>query len=401
MLPSELTANDFRVYPDGARAVAVEYLSVISALPLVLAVSMLREISVYDWLFPAEQKLITGQLNHLKLLSAEKRQEAVADSAALSVPKQLSDMDWVNGSRRFLESLTAYLWASHQIDQFHSAAAKYASMVRTDPPPKVDGVPRTTIVLLGESLEKKGYPVFQKLRPQGVFFENVTLDAGSTSEWMRRRAEKAPEPLTHFYLDGSDARGQNYNGFESISWAEAAPLREDLLRRLQHMITTPGAGPEMARTQLASLSPADLGLKRTGKNAVMDHFVVSVLTEGSGTQIFSTTFVQWAARELLRRAQPATLVLHYGVRQQLQPMNDMLSRSVPMASPDAAGSFIDADMGAYYTWINMQRLSGSEQSRFVALSESRHQAVAIGPGFAKGATMSDPMQGNKLLSLLS
>jgi hypothetical protein len=32
---------------------------------------------------------------------------------------------------------------------------------------------------------------------------------------------------------------------------------------------------------------------------------------GSGTQIFSTTFVQWAARECLRRAQPETIVLHY------------------------------------------------------------------------------------------
>lgn len=401
MLPRELTASDFRAYPDAARQVAVENLAVISALPLVLAVSMLREISVYDWLFPAEQKLIEGQLDYLKTLPAQNRQEAVADFAALSIPAQLSDMDWVNESRRFLESLTAYLWASHQIDQFHTAAAKYGSMVRTDPSSNAEGLPRASIVLLGTPLEKKDYPVFQKLRPKGVFFENVTLDASATAEWMGRRTEKSPKSLTHFYLDGSDTQGQNHNGFESILWAEAAPLREDLLRRLQRMITTSGSGPEMARTQLASLSPADLGLKRSGKDAVMDHFVVSVLTEGSGTQIFSTTFVQWAARELLRRAQPATLVLKYGVRQQLQPMNDMLSRSVPMAAPDPAGSFVDADMGAYYTWINMQRLSGSEQSRFIAFSESRHQAVAIGPGFAKGATMSDPMQWNKLLSLLS
>ncbi|MGZ5528927.1 MAG: hypothetical protein ACXWJB_09675, partial [Limisphaerales bacterium] len=73
MLPRELTANDFRAYPDAAREVAVENLAVLSALPLVLAVSMLREISVYDWLFPAEQKLIAAQLSYLKNLSAEKR----------------------------------------------------------------------------------------------------------------------------------------------------------------------------------------------------------------------------------------------------------------------------------------------------------------------------------------
>ena len=128
---------------------------------------------------------------------------------------------------------------------------------------------------------------------------------------------------------------------------------------------------------------------------------MALFTEGSGTQIYSTTFVQWAARELLRRAQPATLILQYGVRQQLQPMNDMLSRSTQSASPDFAGSFVDADMGAYYTWINMQRLSGADRSRFLAFSESRQQALAIGPGFPKGTTMSEPMQWNKLLSLLS
>ena len=31
------------------------------------------------------------------------------------------------------------------------------------------------------------------------------------------------------------------------------------------------------------------------QQGVLDHFQVSLLTQGSGTQIFSTTFVQWAA----------------------------------------------------------------------------------------------------------
>ena len=42
------------------------------------------------------------------------------------------------------------------------------------------------------------------------------------------------------------------------------------------------------------------------KDEVLERFKVSLLTEGSGTQIFSTSFAQWAAREALRRAQPLT-----------------------------------------------------------------------------------------------
>src|SRR5256885_4645296 len=64
-------------------------------------------------------------------------------------------------------------------------------------------------------------------------------------------------------------------------------------------------GPEALRTHLAQLRPADLGLAKVG-DAVLDRFQVKILTEGSGTQIFSTTFAQWTAREALRRAQPLT-----------------------------------------------------------------------------------------------
>jgi len=55
-------------------------------------------------------------------------------------------------------------------------------------------------------------------------------------------------------------------------------------------------------------------MKNTGGDAVLNRFQLSVLTEGSGTQIYSTTFVQWAARELLRRAQPLTLLARFAPR---------------------------------------------------------------------------------------
>ena len=58
---------------------------------------------------------------------------------------------------------------------------------------------------------------------------------------------------------------------------------------------------------MAALSPADLGLRGDKNDAVLRHFEVKILTEGAGTQVFSTTFVQWAAREAMRRAQPVTM----------------------------------------------------------------------------------------------
>jgi hypothetical protein len=46
-------------------------------------------------------------------------------------------------------------------------------------------------------------------------------------------------------------------------------------------------------------------------------------------------------------------------------------------------------MGAYYTWIDLQRLSGAGQSSFVAWFEGHREAVAIGPSFAPGTESHD------------
>jgi len=67
-------------------------------------------------------------------------------------------------------------------------------------------------------------------------------------------------------------------------------------------------------------------------------------------------------------------------------MNELLSNTESNPEPDLKGSLIDSDMGAYYNWINQQRLPGAEQSSFLAWFEGSSQAVAIGPSFARGAS---------------
>ena len=70
------------------------------------------------------------------------------------------------------------------------------------------------------------------------------------------------------------------------------------------------------------------------------------LTEGSGTQVFSTSFVPWTAREALRRAQPLTLLVRFAPRQRQKPMNELLSANPNQLELDVSGSLMDADMGA-------------------------------------------------------
>jgi hypothetical protein len=127
-------------------------------------------------------------------------------------------------------------------------------------------------------------------------------------------------------------------------------------------------------------------------DGVLKRFQLSLLTEGSGTQVFATTFVQWAARETLRRAQPLTLFARFAPRQRENPMNELLSEAQRRPELDPQGSLVDADMGAYYTWLNQQRLSGASQAAFLAWFEDHEEAVAIGPGFEANKRSDAPIE---------
>ena len=78
-------------------------------------------------------------------------------------------------------------------------------------------------------------------------------------------------------------------------------------------------------------------------------------------------------------------------------MNEMLSKVSDKEDVDPVGSLVDADMAAYYNWLNQQRLPGAEQSSFVAWFEGHNQAVAIGPTMPRGTQSSSPIDLKELL----
>ena len=188
-------------------------------------------------------------------------------------------------------------------------------------------------------------------------------------------------------------------GSHIISYAELAPVRRAILKRMQEVINSGSGGPEALRTLLAEMRPEEIGLG-SKSDATLAHFKTSILTEGSGTQIFSTTFAQWTAREALRRAQPVTMLVRFAPRQRQLPMNELLSGQHPTNETDPAGSLIDAEMGAYYTWINQQRLSGAEKGSFLAWFEGKNEAVAIGPALPRGVVSPSQVNLEKLLAML-
>jgi hypothetical protein len=398
MLPNELKAEQFNAYPPGAKALASEYVETLRTLPLSFVPGLLRELIDYDYKFPAERRALEKELNNLATLSADDRKQWVQGFASISTSSRLEHFDWVNSPAQFVEQLSAHLWTTHQLDAFRNAATSYADRLHAAVPAEDPVIPRLGIAVVGEGVDAYSEPLFRKLRPHGAYFSRVNPENGLEvlMDAVAGRAKKHKGDYLHWYIDGGEPTP--YDGaITSVSYARLEPVRNALLQKMHAEISKPGMGPEMLRTVMAELRPADLGVSPSS-DPVLARFQVKILTEGSGTQIFSTSFAQWAAREALRRAEPVTLLVRFAPRQRQKPMSELLAPSAGRPELDPVGSLVDADMGAYYNWINQQRLPGAEKSSFLAWFEGHNTAVLIGPTVPRGTESSDPTDMKQLLS---
>jgi hypothetical protein len=403
MVPTDLQPGQFRAYPPQAQALVLSYLPLLQKLPAVFVALLLREVVNYDWKFPAERADLERQFAYLAALSPEQQRTVLAGFERVRLSPELQRYDWVNSPAQYSELLSSHLWATHQIDAFHAGAGDYIAKVDAAAPQEPLPATRLGLVVVGQGVAENQYPLFRKLRKQGVYFNQVKAENGFETlvNAVAARARAHPVLYGHWYIDGGAEVTVPTPGVTRTSYQTLEPVRIALLSKMEKAIQSGIGGPEALRTMIYQLRPEEAGLSARPEEAVLNHFQVSVLTEGSGTQIFSTTFVQWAAREALRRARPLTLLARFSPRQRQRPMNELLSGKQQNVELDPAGSLIDGDMGAYYTWLNQQRLSGADRSGFLAWFEGHHEALAIGPSLPRGTESNSPIDLGKLLEQVS
>ena len=398
MLPSELKPEQFSAYPPQAKALVTGNLAVLRELPLSFLPGLLREAIEFDFKFPAERKTLENEIGCLARLSRDQRRQWFDRFAAITISPKLEHFDWVNSPAQFVEQLSAHLWTTQQLDTFRTAATDYSDRLRAAVPVQPPAVPRLGITVIGQGVESYDAPLFRRLRPHGAYFSRVSPDNGLRIllEAVSGRVKAHSADYAHWYIDGGDPF-EHDPALTCVSYGALEPVRTAILRNMHSHIERPGMGPEMLRTIMAGWRPSDLGIKSSA-DPVLDRFQVRLLTEGSGTQIFSTSFTQWAAREALRRAEPSTLFVRFAPRQRQRPMNELLVPGAQRPELDPLGSLVDADMGAYYNWLNQQRLPGAEKDAFLAWFEGHGAAVAIGPSVPRGTESHELTDMKQLLS---
>ena len=68
-------------------------------------------------------------------------------------------------------------------------------------------------------------------------------------------------------------------------------------------------------------------------------------------------------------------------------------------APDCPGSLIDAEMGAYLSYVNLMRFPDAERASLLVWHEGYGQALLIGNGLPRGVESNSAMTVKELLAL--
>jgi hypothetical protein len=367
--------ESFSSYPPEGKALAMQSIEILRQVPTPLLPVFLQELKTYDWQFPNEQLEIRRRLAFVQA-----NPNSVSGFSRISVPPHFLKSENIAVPQRFVSEMSAYLWSSLQMDAYREAAAEFMRLYQAADKPIAPNVPRLVVLVIGQGAT--GSPeLFQKLSSHGQIRTNVRVEGGVEAilDAVARRSANHPEPYAHWYIDGGDPLPGVPDGCTRLAWPALASMNQRVLELIQSCIAK-GSGPEALQEQMAELPLRNVSADQETDDPRLRQFALSLFTEESGTQIFSTTFVQAAIREVLRRAQPITLLARFAPRQRQRSFNAMVENVIRRAHDlDPEGSLVDADMAAYYAYLELMQLPGGPQASLLVWFEGHPLAFAAGP----------------------
>jgi hypothetical protein len=392
--------------PTGAAAtLARQYGETLARLPATVHAFILVELAKWPLLFAPEQRYQRALLDHLSRTPPHELEQAVAGIARIEAESgvaRLGEHDparFQDASQALLRTRGLFVAWRGEVDALFQTIdpSLEATLYPADAPR------RLVVQIYGSGIGVQRDRLWKPFKGMGVRVPLNLEGAGTTERFLRELAGEvepgrgAPALLTRTIdspLDGwiveSDAALHDVCGaatpaaLTGLSYSRLRAYRDDLTRALyrkvQDGVDSPQAFAAYARS-LRIVPPAGTLLNPSD---ILLAFVRDVLITGNGTLLVNNTFVEWAAIQALRRAQPRILITRFGVRDKLKPFSSMVLFSqprptdhVPIAQ-DPAGSFIDVEQLSYYIWLNAEK-NPAYRSRtlYLFLAEDVDEMLAI------------------------
>lgn len=172
----------------------------------------------------------------------------------------------------------------------------------------------------------------------------------------------------------------------SLSFANLKPLREKFLAELNKTPRDIEATDQIiANLRSEAWNGWELWPSEVDSQPRLKRFLIDLILSGNGVLIFSNSFVEWTAAEVLRRARPRTIVARFGMRIKPKPFtsiaifeNQQKVSTVPDVD-DPENSAIDAAILARYTWLAAARYPEQDHTICLCVAEHLDSAYVILP----------------------
>jgi len=388
-----------------AATLARQHGDTLARLPATVHAFILVELEKWPLLFVPERRYQQALLDHLSRTPPRELEQAVAGIARIEAesgvarlgersPARFQDESQALLSRRGL--FTA--WRG-EVDAFFQTIDPLLE-AQLHP---ADAPRRLVVQIYGSGIAVQRDRLWKPFTGMGVRVPLNLEAAGTTEAFLRQLtgeveagrgapalfARTIDSPLDGWIVESHDALHAACGAaapaaLTGLSYDRLRPYRDDLTRALYRKVQDGVDSPQAFAAYARSLRIVPPGGTLINPAEILLAFVRDVLITGNGTLLMNNTFVEWAAVQALRRAQPRILITRFGVRDRLKPFSSMVLFSqprptdhVPIAQ-DPAGSFIDVEQLSYYIWLNAEKNPAyRSHTLYLFLAEGVDQMLAI------------------------
>ncbi|HEX6639771.1 MAG TPA: hypothetical protein VF215_01595, partial [Thermoanaerobaculia bacterium] len=381
-----------------AAALAKEHRQMLDRLPVTVRASLMVELHKWATLFPAERKYQGALLAHLSGVPRADADRMFAGIVKIEADAGVRSIG-AGDPGRFQDEAQALLRKKRLLYQWRGEIEKLFQQID----PVLNGqlypadAPRRLVVqLYGSGISIQTDKLWERFKGSGFRIPLKLEDgagAGAGADGFLRGlfGENAASvtsgiesPLESWFVETGDGLSKFGEAGTTLSYARLRGYRDELTRALYDKVQKGVQSPQAFAAYARSLKIAPgAGVFPHGAD-VMQAFVRDVFLTGSGTLFVNNTFVEWAAVQALKRAQPRMLVARYGVRDKMKPFSSLLLFSQPRATDqipeieDPTGSFVDVEQLSYYVWLNAEKTPAyRNRTLYLFLAEGVDEMLAV------------------------
>ena len=396
-----------------AAALARAHDEALTHLPATIQAFILVELRKWPTLFAPEQRYQRALLEHLSALPAADLQKSAAGIARVEAESGC-DRILRDDPARFQDEAQALLRKQKLVQAWRREVDTFFQEINPALEPRLypaDAPRRLVVQLYGSGIAIDRTNLWSRFKGTGVRVPLQLEGAQESAAFLAalfgaRETHREPALLASMHASGQLSpldtwMVESHQALHELCRAEAGPAasntavtgmsydllreyREELMRALYGKVLAGVESPQAFAAYARSLKVAPSPAALLYSADILQAFVRDVFLTGNGTLFVNNTFVEWAAVQALRRAQPRMLVTRFGVRHKFRPFSSMLLFSQPRASDqsplveDPIGSFVDVEQLSYYVWLNAEKGPAyHKRTLYLFLAEGVDELLAI------------------------